>query len=159
MKTEFLKLIRNAMQVVVDLDKKLDMNTFFRYPSKLREKEDEETTIHNCGTPACVAGYASIHREVLEYFSESGYDLEDITISLPNEVWHSLQEETSIELADSLFACDAESRYYSFRVFCTKAFIARFEPLPKHLTTENPSAKDALDYINYLIETIEKLPS
>lgn len=159
MKTEFLKLIRNAMQVVVDLDKELDMDTFFRYPSKLREKEDEETTIHNCGTPACVAGYASIYSEVLAYFSESGYDLEDITISFPNEVWHELAEETCSKLADSLFACDSESRTDSFRNFRTDYRINSFEPLPKHLTTEDPSAKDALDYIDYLIETIEKLPS
>ena len=158
MKTEFLKLIRNAMQVVVDLDKELDMNTFFRYPSKLCEKEDEETTIHNCGTPACVAGYASIYSEVLHYLTESGHVIEDITVSLPSSVWWALEEETCSKLADSLFACDAESRSDSFRNFRTDYRINSFEPLPKHLTTENPSAKDALDYIDYLIEMIEKLP-
>lgn len=159
MKTKFLKLIRNAMQVVVYLDKELDMDTFFRYPGKIRKIEDEETTIRNCGTPACVAGYASIYSEVLHYFTESGHDIEDRTISLPNSVWYALEEETSIKLADSLFACDAKSRSDSFKNFQIDYCVDAFGPLPKHLTTENPSAKDALDYIDYLIETIEKLPS
>lgn len=157
MKTEFLKLIRNAMQVVVDLDKKLEMETFFVDNTLI--SSEGKTTIHNCNTAACVAGYASLDSKVLSYIGVEDFDKETVESEIPNDVWWELSNETCSKLADSLFASSAEERADSFTEFHIDCGVDPFEPLPKHLTTENPSAKDALDYIDYLIETVDKLPS
>jgi hypothetical protein len=115
-----LNLLIEAMQEVIELDKKLYMKMYYR------NGLEKGTTIHDCGTPACILGYAALK-----------------VPDTPEELWCQLREELGRYLADSIVGYSPSYREGSLkRVDPEHPLLGH-----NHITSLHPTAQDALDFI------------
>jgi len=121
------------MQEVIELDKTIDMSWYFK------EYEPEDTdTIHTCNTAACVLGYAALKVPGDKYEA-----LRELRLTLEREVGHSL--------AHSIIAAKSTTRIECALARKKGDWVAAYQ----HLTSEEPTAKDALDYLLKVKELVK----
>jgi len=120
-----LNLLIEAMQEAVALDKELSMSWYFKgyYPSPY-------DTIHTCGTAACVLGYAALKVPGDKYEA----------VELLGE---GLEKEISHDLTMSIISSSVEDRVEHALYFKEGEWVNEY----KHLTLDDPTAQDALDYL------------
>jgi len=136
-----LNLLIDAMTEVVELDKKLEMLAFFDTQDNLYVN----TTIHTCGTAACVLGYG-----VLLVGTKGTITLEEQADLL----WDDLAEEVGEDLADSIAAPFMFRRLEGAREHCFRhGWPTNWIKEQKHLTTYSTSQ----DALAYLLEVRERL--
>jgi hypothetical protein len=129
-----LNLLIEAMTEAVELDKKLAMFKFFDTEGCI----ERDTTIHTCGTAACVLGYGA-----LLVGTEGTIALEEQA----NSLWDDLTEEVGEDLADSIAAPLVFQRTIGARRYCFEHDLPNdWVKEQKHLTTYSTS-QDALDYL------------
>ena len=149
----------DSMEKAVAFEKELKMADIFeKFPSQFYEQG--KTTIHNCGSAACVMGYAALHEDSLGLVKLRGVE------SAANEIWRCLggeikgafgcDAETGEDLADSIALAFAGER----KAEAQDAGLPEELLQMTHLNVDDPTAQDALDYLlalkTYLVETYSK---
>jgi hypothetical protein len=121
-----LNLLIDTLQKVILHNKELYMKEYYK-DSYFKHEYQETTTIHECGTAACVLGYAAL--EVPMH---------------PRAIWIQLTKEIGNDLADSIADPTARERMAAATCFFNRPdWLYEY----KHLTSEEPTAQDALDYL------------
>lgn len=149
----------DSMEKAVAFEKELKMADIFeKFPSQFYEQG--KTTIHNCGSAACVMGYAALHEDSLGLVKLRGVE------SAANEIWRALSGELQ-----GAFGCDDEiAKALPDSIALGLAGERKAEAqdagvpvellLMNHLNEDYPTAQDALDYLidlkSYLVETYSK---
>ena len=133
---EYLIAIRDVLKQIED--KELDMRDFYADPAEVRRN----TTIHTCGTAACILGYAALSPDVCSVKGP------------PSVLWYELEVAERQEsggydtyITDSLVCCEAKTRRNRASKFLEPGTINLF----KHLTSDETTITDAIVYIDYLV--------
>lgn len=145
-KTPIFNRIIEVMQDVVAAKLPLHMPSY--YEEEIYVNED--TTIHNCGTAACICGYAALDPTVQELAGTVGMSL----AAQPATVRTSVKEElydnnltdsynAASKIFNALFGADAGFRKYAAEQAKMPVALQR----SPHLIKTNPSAKDALKFL------------
>lgn len=141
-----LKHLSRVMREVEKNELPLAMETF--YERKQWEDVCGET-IHTCGTPACVLGYAVLDEEFVRLFEKTPHK----NSRLPAYIWEALCREWGDRyLFDSIFSAEPEERREEAEF--TELLSDEELDILNHLNSDEPTAKDAADYIDLLIEKI-----
>lgn len=139
-----LKHLSRIMREVEKAELPFDMYAF--YGGK-EWHEVSDRTIHTCGTAACVIGYAVLDKDFLKSFDIPLQSLH------PEYVWEILAREWGeLELHESIFGQNHVNRKedaQSIELFSKEELQSL-----GHLNSDEPTAKDAADYIDLLIEKI-----
>lgn len=157
---EILKRIASVMEQVAKMGKPLDM----RYWYMNYETIEDKTTVHTCNTPACAAGWAALDpdlKQLIEDYVDSenpinNYDLRDpdnYPINLRNIVTKKFWEEYAERglLGYAIFGAESIERERSFR----KCFPDVDHNQFKHLMDEDPTPKDVIELLTFIIEHLE----
>jgi len=127
-----LNLLIDAMTEVVELNKKLEMGSFFEIEDNL----DTSTTIHSCGTAACVLGYGALLSGTTNTMEEKA-----------DTLWDELYAEIGKLLGDSIVSPAKWQRLGDAKEYCLlHGWPTDWLQEQKHLTTSSTS-QDALDYM------------
>jgi len=119
-----LNLLIATLEKVIQCNKELYMKQYYKDSYFYQE---QNTTIHSCGTAACVLGYAAL--EVPMH---------------PRAIWIQLNKEIGNDLAGSIADPTARKRMAAATCFFNRPdWLYEY----KHLTSEEPTAQDALDYV------------
>ena len=134
---QYLIEIRNVLAQIED--KELDMEDFYRDDTKVAIGT---TTIHTCGTAACILGYAALSPGITEGRQS------------PAMLWKELEAAEILlfggyatHATDSLVSSDAKTRRQEAAEFLEPETINLF----KHLTSDETTITDAIVYIDYLV--------
>ncbi|AYA64292.1 hypothetical protein [Alteromonas sp. RKMC-009] len=132
--TPLLDAIIRVMEIVVREDKAFRMYDFY----EKRNKVAPETTIHTCGTAACICGYAALDMDVIGHVKVVGLG------TPPRKIWACVEKELdSVCAADSMFDAYPEDRMDSAN---RTGWLHHLLDHP-HLIRETPTAAEALDYL------------
>ena len=133
-KTPLLDAIIRVMEIVVRESKAFRMYDFYEN----RKKIVPETTVHNCGTAACICGYAALDMDVRMLTKQSDCG------NLTDDVWESVKNELdNFYVSYSMFDAYPEGR---MRAAQKCKWITHLLEHP-HLIRETPTAAEALDYL------------
>lgn len=149
---KILELLKDTMVEVRGQNKVLDMITFFEDKTVL----EEGTTIHNCGTPACVAGYAALNPKIRreagleEGFEDRSRNNLDPYGYAAEFLWQYV-EELHTDLANILFDMYPEDRARYF----TKTFPQTDPTQFNHLVGFNPTPDDAIQLLDWLMDNFK----
>jgi hypothetical protein len=127
-----LNLLIEAMTEAVDLDKKLEMSSFF----ETEDRVECDTTIHSCGTAACVLGYGALLSGTTDTMEEKA-----------DTLWDELCDEIGNLLGDSIVSPEKWQRLGDAKEYCIlHGWPTDWLDDQKHLHT-NSTPQDALDYM------------
>jgi hypothetical protein len=133
-----LNLIIDAMTEVVARKKELYMPGFYR-----EQTPSIDTTIHTCGTAACVLGYTALKVPDVERRS---------MFKAGSFLWVDLIVEIGGPLADAIAMPSSYDRRYALLQEGTADHLQDHN----HVTLDNPTAEDALDFILKVKEFVDE---
>lgn len=145
-----LKAIRNVMKEVVALQKPLYMLGFYR-----NQEPTEGATVHSCGTPACILGYAVLNPAIQDGV---GNDPMEVWFAVDKEVKRALPCSTFLGVnSNFIFGPDENRRQCSMSQFNGSEYEKAFSPLltHPHLQDNHDDPAIALDFIEQVITILE----
>lgn len=139
-----LELLIETMEKVVASDLDFRMESFFVES----DFADQSTSIHTCGTPACVAGYGAVNPKIQKHLNvdmpyfRAEETAEDVVEALFQEVG---------DLGFSIILSNSISRYDLAAIHLPETDL-EFE----HLHKDEPEAKETLKYMKHVLAFKER---
>jgi len=129
---KLLNMTLDALKIAKKSEQELHMTSFYR-DKRLSEVEDKG--IHNCGTAACVLGFAALHPDS---------PTKEVT-----RLWLLMDDEASVDIVASFVAESPDLRLAS-------AEAAGIDLVFSHLIKEEPTLDDVIEYLEYVIGWLEE---
>jgi hypothetical protein len=132
------------MEQVVASELAFRMETFFVES----DFADQSTSIHTCGTPACVAGYGAVNPKIQGHLKidMNYFDAEETAEDLVEALFEELGD-----LGFSIVASKAACRYDLAAIYLPETDL-EFE----HLHKDEPEAKETLKYMKHVLAFKER---
>ncbi len=141
-----IDLTLDALRLAKDAEKTLYMQGF--YSCGLNLKAGDE--IHTCGTPACVIGWAALHKPVMDFigFDTAATILEPYDVA--NHLSNVFENRYGVNITWAFAGVDAEEREDQY-VSCIRDLGFPNELRKhKHLITDYPTLDDAIDFLTQI---------
>ena len=165
--SQVIELLIGTMQKVIEANRPLHMQTWVLNPNWEVTKESD---IHNCGTAACIVGYASVDPD---FYKPLGGAIGCLPNWLDDDKPGNIRASTVDDTIDLIFDDypELDLLYRSiiggdcyYRQQRLEQFAANRKDIKvghllrsRHITRDNPSAQDALTYLKMCLPIVQKI--
>lgn len=152
---EILAEIRTVMMLVRNFERPLDMCSWITDPASTNVSE---MCLHNCGTAACVIGYASLSPDIRQIVGEGevGEDGNPDNYNLRADTIMDYLTDIGIpyRLKWALAGTDNDERQDFYAGLNLPPEVDKSEKL-RHLTSDEPTPADAIEFIDHMVKLVE----
>lgn len=161
MKTKLITTLKHLSRIMGQVAKHgLPLEMANIYTDEIR---NSKPTIHNCGTPTCVVGYAALDTELVKCLwipipNESDfYNVGRVYGNAALTIWNELDNiVTENNISNSIFVGESATRYAYGKDYLKSKGKDTLDYDLCHLISDEPTAQDAKDWIDLIISIEEE---
>lgn len=135
-----MDLLIDTLEKVNQQDKELHMARFYKLPAMV----GPDTTLHNCGTAACIIGYGALDPDIVKFLKRGVKYPTPLTV---HQLWSRLAAKYGDSVTEAIAMGGPESRRSAYKTLVREhGFPYRLSMMP-HLRKDYPTVGEAADFL------------